>query len=219
MKRFVEVSHEIEPGMVTYPGLPGPVVSDFLSREASRGKYAEGTTFAIARVDMVANTGTYVDAPIHRFAGGKDVGSLPLERLADLDGVVVDARSVGRAIGPGLFDGVELAGRAVIVHTGWSRLWRTPAYFEGHPFLTRAAAERLVRAGPALVGIDSLNIDDTKDGERPAHTLLLEAEVPIVEHLTNLEALPEAGFRFHCVPAPFHGVGSFPVRAYAIVGS
>lgn len=219
MKRLVEVSHEIEPGMVTYPGLPGPVVSDFLSREASRGKYAEGTTFAIARMDMVANTGTYVDAPIHRFAGGKDIGSLPLERLANLEGVVVDARSAGRAIGPGLFDAIELAGRAVIVHTGWSRLWGTPAYFEGHPFLTRAAAERLVRAGPALVGIDSLNIDDTKDGERPAHTLLLEAEIPIVEHLTNLEALPEAGFRFHCVPAPFHGVGSFPVRAYAILGS
>jgi kynurenine formamidase len=219
VKRLVEVSHEIEPGMVTYPGLPGPVVSDFLSRESSRGKYAEGTTFVIARVDMVANTGTYVDAPIHRFAGGKDVGSLPLERLADLEGVVVDARSAGRAIGPGLFDGVELAGRAVIIRTGWGRLWRTPAYFEGHPFLTRAAAERLVQAGSALVGIDSLNIDDTKDGERPAHTLLLDAEIPIVEHLTNLEALPETGFRFHCVPAPFHGLGSFPVRAYAIVGS
>ena len=219
MSRLVEVSHEIDPGMATYPGLPGPVVSDFLSREASRGKYAEGTTFAIARVDMVANTGTYVDAPIHRFAGGRDVGSLPLDRLADLDGVVVDATSAGRAIGAALFDGVGLAGRAVIVRTGWSRHWGTPAYFEGHPFLTRAAAEGLVRAGPALVGIDSLNIDDTQDGERPAHTLLLEAEIPIVEHLTNLEALPAHGFRFHCVPAPFHGVGSFPVRAYAILGS
>ena len=203
--------------MVTYPGLPGPKVSDFLSREASRGKYAEGTTFAIARVDMVANTGTYVDAPIHRFAGGKDVGSLPLDRLADLEGVVVDARSAGRAIGAGLFDGVELAGRAVIVRTGWSRLWGTPAYFEGHPYLTRAAAERLERARPALVGIDSLNIDDAEDGERPAHTLLLQAEIPIVEHLTNLDALPARGFRFHCAPPRFHGLGSFPVRAYAVV--
>lgn len=167
MSRLVEVSHEIEPGMATYPGLPGPVVSDFLSREATRGKYAEGTTFAIARVDMVANTGTYVDAPIHRFAGGRDIGSLPLDRLADLDGVVVDATSAGRAIETGLFDGIELAGRAVIVRTGWSRQWGTPAYFEGHPFLTRAAAERLVRAGPALVGIDSLNIDDSRTGSGP----------------------------------------------------
>jgi kynurenine formamidase len=217
MSRLVEVSHGIEPGMVTYKGLPGPVVSEFLTREASRGNYADGTTFAIGRVDMVANTGTYVDAPFHRFAGGRDVASLPLEKLADLEGVVVDATRAGRAIGAEVLDGQDLAGRAVLVHTGWSRLWGTPAYFEGHPYLTRAAVERLVENGPALVGIDSLNIDDTRDGARPAHTHLLEAEIPIVEHLTNLGDLPRSGFRFHCAPAPFHGLGSFPVRAYAVV--
>lgn len=218
MSRLVDVSHEIEPGMVTYGGLPGPAVSDFLSREASRGKYAEGTTFAIGRVDMVANTGTYVDAPFHRFAGGTDVGSLPLEKLADLDGIVVDATRMGRGIGPEAFDGLELRGKAVLVKTGWSRHWRTAVYFDGHPYLTRPAVEGLLAARPALVGIDSLNIDDTRDGERPAHTLLLEAEIPIVEHLTNLEALPARGFRFHCAPAAFHGLGSFPVRAYAVLG-
>jgi kynurenine formamidase len=217
MSRLVEVSHGIEPGMVTYKGLPGPVVSDFLSRESSRANYADGTTFAIGRVEMVANTGTYVDAPFHRFAEGKDVGSLPLEKLADLEGVVVDATRAGRAVGWDIFDGADLGGRAVLVHTGWSRHWRTPAYFEGHPYLTRDAAQRLVAARPALVGIDSLNIDDTGDGARSAHTLLLEAEIPIVEHLTNLEALPPRGFRFHCAPAPFHGLGSFPVRAYAVL--
>jgi kynurenine formamidase len=217
VSRFIDVSHPIDPGMITYPGLPGPVVTDFLSREASRGKYAEGTTFAIVRVDMVANTGTYVDAPFHRFARGADVGSLPLERLADLAGVVVDASSAGRAIGPELFDRLELADRAVLVRTGWSRLWGTSAYSEGHPYLTAAAVDRLVAARPALVGIDSLNIDDARDGVRPAHTRLLEAQIPIVEHLTNLESLPETGFRFHCVPAPFHGLTSFPVRAYAVL--
>jgi kynurenine formamidase len=217
MTRLIDLSHEIDPGMVTYPGLPGPVVSDFLSREASRDKYAEGTTFAIARLDMVANTGTYVDAPFHRFAGGKDVGSLPLEKLADLEGVVIDATRAGRPIGPELFAGIEIRGRAVLVRTGWSRHWRTPAYFDGHPFLTRPAAELLVASRPALVGIDSLNIDDAGDGTRPAHTLLLEAEIPVVEHLTNLESLPAGGFRFHCAPAPFHGLGTFPVRAYAVV--
>jgi len=217
MSRLVDVSHEIEPGMVTYKGLPGPIVSDFLTREASRANYADGTTFTIGRVDIVANTGTYVDAPFHRFAEGRDVGSLPLEKLADLEGVVVDATLAGRAVGPDLFDGVDLGGRAVLVRTGWSRLWRTPEYFEGHPYLTRDAAERLAAASPALVGIDSLNIDDTRDGARPAHTLLLEAEIPIVEHLTNLDALPPRGFRFHCAPAPFHGLGSFPVRAYAVI--
>jgi kynurenine formamidase len=217
VSRFVDLSHAIDPGMITYPGLPGPVVTDFLSREASRGKYAEGTTFAIRRVDMVANTGTYVDAPFHRFDGGADVGSLPLERLADLAGVVVDASRAGRAIGPELFDRLELADKAVLVRTGWSRLWGTSAYFEGHPYLTAAAVDRLVTARPALVGIDSLNIDDAHDGVRPAHTRLLEAQIPIVEHLTNLESLPETGFRFHCVPAPFHGLTSFPVRAYAVL--
>jgi kynurenine formamidase len=217
VSRLVDVSHEIEAGMVTYAGLPGPVLSDFLSREASRGRYVEGTTFAIGRVDMVANTGTYVDSPFHRFAAGKDVGSLPLEKLADLEGLVVDATRVGRAIGPEVLDGLDLDRKAVLVRTDWSRHWRTPSYFEGHPYLERATVERLVAARPTLVGIDSLNIDDARDGSRPAHTLLLEAEVPIVEHLTNLEALPEKGFRFHCVPAPFHGLTSFPVRAYGVV--
>ena len=217
MPRLVDLSHPIEHGMITYPGLPGPVVSDFMGREASRGHYAEGTTFHIARVRMVGNTGTYLDAPFHRFAHGKDVGSLPLERLADLEGVVVDASGRGPGLDAELFAGRDLAGRAVLVRTGWDAHWRTPRYAEGHPHLTRAAAEFLAGAGPALVGIDSLNIDDTGDGVRPAHTLLLSAGIPIVEHLCNLGGLPPAGFRFHCVPAPFLGLGSFPVRAYAVV--
>lgn len=217
MPRLVDLSHPIEHGMITYPGLPGPVVSDFMGREASRGHYAEGTTFHIARLRMVANTGTYLDAPFHRFTHGKDVGSLPLERLADLEGVVVDASGRGPGIDAELFAGRELAGKAVLVRTGWDAHWRTPRYAEGHPHLTRAAAEFLAGAGPALVGIDSLNIDDTGDGVRPAHTLLLSAGIPIVEHLCNLGSLPAAGFRFHCVPAPFLGLGSFPVRAYAVV--
>lgn len=204
--------------MITYPGLPGPVISDFLGREASRGHYAGGTTFHIARLRMVANTGTYLDAPFHRYAEGKDVAALPLESLADLDGVVVDASERERAIDVDRFAGRDLAGKAVLVRTGWDAHWRTPAYAEGHPYLTRGAAEFLAGAGPALVGIDSLNVDDTSDGVRPAHTLLLSAGIPLVEHLCNLKALPATGFRFHCVPAPFQGLGSFPVRAYAVVG-
>ncbi|HTR02031.1 MAG TPA: cyclase family protein [Thermoanaerobaculia bacterium] len=217
MARVVDLSHPIEHGMITLPGLPGPVISDFLGREASRGHYAGGTTFHIARVRMVANTGTYVDAPFHRYAEGKDVGSLPLESLADLDGVVVDAPSGGRAVDADRFEGRSLRGKAVLVRTGWDAHWRTPRYADGHPFLTRAAAESLAGAGPALVGIDSFNVDDASDGVRPAHTLLLAAGIPIVEHLRGLKALPETGFRFHAVPAPFRGMGSFPVRAYAVV--
>jgi arylformamidase len=215
--RFVEISHPIDAGMITYAGLPGPVVSEFLTREASRGKYADGTTFSIGRVEMVANTGTYVDAPFHRFADGADVAELPFEKLADLEAIVVDASAAGRAVGVELFDRGDFGGRAVLVRTGWSRHWRTDAYFENHPYLTRAAAERLVERGASFVGIDSLNIDDTRDGSRPAHTILLGAKIPIAEHLTNLESLPPSGFRLHCVPAPVHGIGSFPVRAYAIV--
>ena len=218
MSRLVDLSHPIEHGMITYPGLPGPVISDFLGREASRGHYAEGTTFHIARIRMVANTGTYLDSPFHRFAHGKDVGSLSLERLADLPGVVIDGAGKGSALDSDLFAGQDLSGKAVLVRTGWDAHWRTPRYLEGHPHLTRAAAECLAGAAPALVGIDSLNIDDTSDGVRPAHTLLLSAGIPIVEHLCNLKELAASGFRFHCVPAPFIGLGSFPVRAYAVLG-
>ena len=203
--------------MTTYPGLPAPALSDFLSREDSRSKYAAGTSFQIGRIELVANTGTYVDAPFHRFETGADVAGLDLERLAGCNGVVFDATRSGRAIGPELFAEAVLGGIAVLVWTGWDRHWRTPEYGRGHPFLTRAAVERLVSRGPALVGIDSLNIDDTDDGSRPAHTLLLEAGIPIVEHLTNLAALPLSGFRFYAVSAPVRGIGSFPVRAYAVL--
>jgi kynurenine formamidase len=216
--RFVELSHPIEPGMTTYPGLPGPTVSEHMSREQSVSRYAPGTTFSIGRVELVANTGTYVDAPFHRFAAGGDVASLPLERLADVAGVVVDARQHGRALGPGIFDGVTLAGRAILVKTGWDAHWRTPEYGAGHPFLTRAAAELLADEGAALVGIDSLNIDDTADLARPAHTVLLSAGIPITEHLANLHGIPDGPFRFYAVPAPFAQMGSFPVRAFALLG-
>ena len=225
---LVDLSHPIEPGMTTYPGLPGPVVSDFLSREDSRGKYSPGTTFQIGRIEMVANTGTYVDAPFHRIAEGQDIASLPLERLADLEGLVVtlpltagesaDHRQQReRTFDADLFEGRDLEGKAVLLHSGWDSYWRTPSYARDHPYVTRRAAQVLVSARPSLVGIDSLNIDDTSDGTRPAHTLLLQAGIPIVEHLCNLAQLPAHGFRFHCVPAPFHGVGSFPVRAYAVI--
>lgn len=218
MSGFVELSHVIESGMSTYPGLPEPKISDHLSREASRSKYDAGTTFQIGRIEMVANTGTYMDAPFHRFAAGADIAGLPLKRLTGLPGLLVDATGLeGRSIDAGLFAGLPLSGRAVLVRTGWDAHWRTPRYGQGHPFLTRGAAEALLQGGPALVGIDTLNIDDTNDGARPAHTLLLGAGIPIVEHLCNLGALSAKGFLFTAVPAPVRGMGSFPVRAYATV--
>lgn len=218
MRRLIDVSHEIEAGMTTYPGLPAPVVSDYLSREASRGRYAEGTTFQIGRIEMIANTGTYIDAPFHRFAEGIDLAGLALERLADVEGVLIDAtRRGGRAIDVDRFEGLDLRDCAVLILTGWDAHWRTPQYGEGAPFVTLRAAEFLAEAAPALVGIDSVNIDDAGDGSRPAHTLLLDAGIPIVEHLCNLNSLPARGFRFHCVPVKFRGVGTFPVRAYAVI--
>jgi kynurenine formamidase len=216
-RKLIDVSHEIEAGMITYPGLPAPVISDFLSRETSRGKYAEGTTFQIGRVEIVANTGTYVDTPFHRFEDGIDLADLPLDRLADLEGIVIDATWRGaRGIDVEYFQHLDLRGRAVLVRTGWDARWRTPQYGDGAPFLTRGAAELLTEAGPALVGIDSVNIDDMQDGARPVHTLLLGAGIPIVEHLCRLDQLPSCGFRFHCVPVKFRGVGTFPARAYAV---
>jgi kynurenine formamidase len=217
-RRLVDLSHPIEDGMETYRGLPGPVIEDHLSREASRSHYAPGTEFHIGRITMVANTGTYLDAPFHRLADGADVATLDLPRLADLDGVVVRVTGVTeRAIPASAFSALELAGRAVLVHTGWDRHWRTEGYFTGHPFLTADAAAHLRDAGAALVGIDSLNIDDTDDGARPAHTTLLAAGIPIVEHLRGLDQLPPGGFRFTAVPAPVRGMGTFPVRAFASI--
>ena len=216
MARFVDLSHEIEHGMVTYPGLASPVISDWLSRDASRAKYAPGTTFQIGKIEMIANTGTYMDAPFHRHADGADIAAYPLEAVADLEGLVVRATArAGRGLDAGVFRGRDVRGKAVLVHTGWDAHWRTAAYGSGHPFLTRDAAQHLVGAGAALVGIDSLNIDDDKDGTRPAHTILLGAGIAIVEHMTNLGALPDTGFHFFAVPPKVKGMGSFPVRAFA----
>ena len=213
--KLVDLSHTVEHGMVTYKGLPAPLICDFLSRQASRAFYSRGTEFHIGRIDMVANTGTYVDSPFHRFASGPDLAQLPLESLANLEGVVV--RAPGRAIAADTFAGLDVRGKAVLVNTGWDRHWRTDAYFEGHPFLTAEAARSLAERGAALVGIDSYNIDDTEDGSRPVHTTLLGAQIPICEHMCNLGALPDTGFRFFAVPVKVAGFGTFPVRALAVV--
>lgn len=218
MRRLIDLSHAVEHGLCTYKGLPEPVVQDYWTREASAKRYAEGTSFHIARVKLVGNTGTYVDTPFHRYADGKDLAALPLESLADLEGLTIRATTGIPTLGPELFTGHALAGKAVLVHTGWARHWGSDAYFDGHPFLTHDAARLLADAGAALVGIDSLNIDDTADPRRPAHSILLAAEIPVVEHLCNLDALPESGYRFHAVPVKIRGCGSFPVRAYAVVG-
>ncbi|HEX8179260.1 MAG TPA: cyclase family protein [Pyrinomonadaceae bacterium] len=214
--RLVDLSHEVADGLVTYKGLPAPVVCDYLTRAASRALYAPGTEFHIGRIDMVANTGTYLDAPFHRYADGADVAQLDLAQLADLDTLVLTHKGA-RAIDVDLFTPHELRGRAVLVHTGWAAHWNTEQYFSGHPYLTRAAAEHLATCGARLVGIDSLNIDDTADLARPAHSILLRAGIPIVEHLCNLAALPAEGCRFFAVPVKVKGMGTFPVRAFALV--
>lgn len=201
--------------MITYKGLPAPIVCDFLSFDASREHYAEGTEFNIGKIEMVANTGTYLDSPYHRFRAGADLSELELASLADLEGLVVRTmQRASRAIGVEWFEKQPVEGKAVLVHTGWDRHWRTDQYFEGHPFLTKDAAEHLAERGAKLVGIDALNIDDTDDRARPVHTALLGAGIPIVEHLCHLEKLPDEGFRFHAVPVKVKGMGTFPVRAY-----
>lgn len=217
-RRIVDLSHVVEHGMVTYKGLPGPVICDFLSREQSRGVYAEGVEFHIGRIDMVANTGTYLDSPFHRYADGKDLADLRLESLADLESVVVEARGRStRAIDADVFEGLDLAGKAVLVRTGWSDHWRTDRYFEGHPFLTRDAARLLAGAGVVLVGVDTYNIDDTGDAARPVHSILLGADIPICEHMTGLDQLPSTGARLFAVPVKVRAFGTFPVRAFAIL--
>jgi arylformamidase len=215
---LIDLSHTVEHGMITYKGLPAPIICDYLSREASRARYAEGTEFQIGKIEMIANTGTYLDSPFHRYAHGKDLSELALESLADLESVVVRVTERReRAIDRLSIDLATLKGKALLVHTGWDAHWRTDRYFEGHPYLTGDLANRLVEAGVTLVGIDSFNIDCTDDGNRPVHSALLGAEIPIVEHLCNLAALPDRGARFSAVPVKVKGMGTFPVRAFAKV--
>ncbi len=216
--RLVDVSHTVEHGMITYKGLPAPVICDYLSRAASRERYAPGTEFQIGKIEMVANTGTYVDSPFHRYPDGKDLAALPLESLANLDCVVV---RVAEGRGP-VIDRLDLTerdvrGRAVLVHTGWDRHWRTDPYFENHPHLTGELAEWLVASGAVLVGIDSFNIDSISTGERPVHSILLGHDIPIVEHMCNLARIPERGSKFFAVPVKVAGFGTFPVRAFAVL--
>ena len=217
-KALVDLSHVIEHGMTTYAGLPGPHICDFWTRDGSAANYEDGSSFQIGRIDMVANTGTYVDSPFHRFADGADLSQLALESLAGLPGVVLRRPfEDGIATDASHFDGVELRGRAVLVHSGWDRHWRTDSYASGHPFLTEAAAERLVVEGAAFVGIDSYNIDDTRTRSRPVHTRLLGAGIPICEHMRGLDQLPDCGFRLFAVPPKVAGMGTFPVRALAVL--
>jgi arylformamidase len=215
--RFVDLSHHVRDGMVTLPGLPAHEVTPFLTREASKETYAQGTTFDIGRISMVANTGTYVDAPYHRFADGYDLSGLPLERLANVPAVVVDVRGSGRrGIGAEALAPYQVAGRAVLLHTGDSVRFGTPEYVVDAHFLTSDGAEWLVDQRASVVGIDASNIDDMTDGTRPSHTLLLQAGIPIVEHLTGLDALsPRDAVRFTAVPPMVEGMGTFPVRAFA----
>jgi kynurenine formamidase len=216
--KIVDLSHVITDGMVTYKGLPGPHICDFLSRQQSAANYDDGSKFQIGRIDMVANTGTYVDVPSHRFEDGKDLSEVGVESLAHLPAIVVrHPFESGLAVDAGAFDGLDVRGCAVLVATGWDRHWGQDAYYHDHSFLTAKAAERLVAEGAALVGIDSHNIDDTRVRTRPVHTALLGAAISICEHMTGLGQLPDEGFRFSAVPPKVRGMGTFPVRAYAVM--
>lgn len=213
-RQLIDLSHTIFDGLVTYKGLPAPVICDYLSRERSKTLYEEGTSFQIGKIEMVANTGTYIDCPFHRFEDGKDLSEVDLQRFVELEGVTIDAKNA-TAIDKSFFVNKDVKNKAVIVFTDWARHWNTPAYFEGHPFLTSDAADYLKDSQVRLVGIDSHNIDDTRRNSRPVHTTLLGSDILIVEHLCNLSQLPPTGYTFTAAPPKFKGVGTFPVRAYA----
>jgi kynurenine formamidase len=215
--RVIDLSHVVESGMTTHPGLPGPIVCDFLSRADSRSRYAEGVEFHIGRIDMVANTGTYIDSPFHRYENGDDISKLSLSSLVDMECVVVNVPfATTRVISAAAFANVDVRGKAVLVNTGWDVNWQKPAYLgDDNPHLTEDAAAALAERGAALVGIDSVNIDSLVDKRRPVHTILLGRQIPIVEHLCNLGSITGEA-RFFAAPVAVRGVGTFPVRAYAI---
>ena len=214
-RQLVELSHVITEGMTTYPGLPGPEISPHLTRAASRERYTPGTEFTIDRISMVGNTGTYLDSPFHRYADGADLAGLPLSSVADLPTIVV--RVADRAVSTPALEGLDVTGHAVLLHTGWDRHWGTPAYGDPAPHLDEAGARWLADAGAALVGIDSVNMDDNSGLARPAHSILLAAAIPVLEHLTGLDQLPDTGARLHAAAPLVRGFGTFPVRAYAVV--
>jgi arylformamidase len=215
--RLIDLSHTIAHGLITYKGLPAPIICDYLSREASKKHYAPGVQFQIGKIEMVANTGTYLDSPFHRYENGKDLSQLELKKLASLPAIKINALNQ-HAIDASYFPQKEnLQGKAILVETGWSKNWNTPQYFEGHPFLTEDAAKFLADGRVALVGIDSHNIDDVQDLRRPVHSILLQQEIPIVEHMTNLAGLPQKDFAFFAVPVKVKGFGTFPVRAFALL--
>ncbi|MBB6111088.1 Kynurenine formamidase [Mucilaginibacter lappiensis] len=216
--KYIDLSHTIFDGLVTYKGLPSPVICDYLSREQSKANYEPGTEFQIGKIEMVTNTGTYIDCPFHRFEHGKDLSEMELERFADLEAITINAENAIE-INKSYFTGKEIRNKAVLVYTGWAKHWNTTQYFENHPYLTAEAAEYLKECSVKLVGIDSHNIDDTRGKSRPVHTILLGAEILIVEHLCNLDKLPKSGYKFNAVPPKFKGVGTFPVRAYASFNS
>jgi len=216
---LVDVCHTIEHGMITYKGLPPPVITDFLSREDSKSHYAPGTEFHIGKIEMVANTGTYLDSPFHRYPEGTDLSDLDLYSLANLESIVIRRiNAAERGITEKSVADIDFKGKAILFNTGWDMRWRTDEYSNGnHPFLTEAAAEQLAQGGATLVGIDSYNIDDTRDNSRPAHSILLAHDIPIVEHLCGLGELPDTGFKFFAVPVKVKGFGTFPIRAFGIV--
>lgn len=216
---LIDVCHTIEDGMVTYKGLPGPIITDHLSREASRSHYASGTEFHIGKIEMVANTGTYIDSPFHRYAEGQDLSALDLYAIANVDGVVIRWQDTSqREIPADVVNAVDLEGKAILFQTDWDWHWRTEEYSNGHhPFLSEEAARYLVENRVALVGIDSYNIDDTNGNHRPVHSILLAHNIPVVEHLCGLRELPSSGFKFFAVPVKIRKFGTFPVRAFGLV--
>ena len=217
-KKLIDLSHTIEEGMITYKGLPAPLICDFLSREESKNHYEEGTEFVIGQFNMCSNTGTYIDSPFHRYADGKDLSQLELQQLASVEGVKITVAESSQFVDIEQLQGVDVRGKAVLIETNWSRHWNTDQYFEGHTYVTEAAAIYLRDQGAVIVGIDTYNIDDTSGKTRPVHTTLLGADIPIVEHMCNLAEVPSSGFKFYAVPVKVKQFGTFPVRAFVEVG-
>lgn len=217
MKTFIDLSHTVTDGMLTYKGLPPVQIDTFLSRETSKNNYEGDTSFYIGKIAFVANTGTYIDTPFHRYEDGSDLVDISLTDVADIEGITIDIPGETKAIRVAHLKNAEIKGKAVLLRTGWDRHWLKEEYYGNHPFVTREAAEYLRDEGAAIVGIDSYNIDDINDGTRPAHSILLAAGIYIVEHMTGLDELPEGGYSFFAVPVKVRDFGSFPVRAFAII--
>lgn len=218
---YIDLSHSIENGTVTYPGDPPALIELTLDRKLTSKLNGGGTTSGVEinTIKMVSTSGTYIDAPYHVFEDGKKIKDYPIEKLVNLPSIVVKIPENRNYFDVQDISGINVKGKAVLFFSGHDKFFMTPEYGKNAPYLTIELANILVEKGAIFVGIDSPLIDNMEKQSElgiPVHYKLLGADIPICEDLANLELLPTDGFTITALPAKV-ALESFPARVFATV--